>query len=530
MSSIFKVISSFLFSPPISQFQRIKNISSEIMPELTRGNVIILPYRINPGGQWFEFLLAYILRMRGYRPIMGIGEGAVSHTDGYLCTGNRWLKRMPSLYRTRQFANAFDAELCFFHTLLGKNILRALHEEAFNATAAEIPMYHKHGVHLGKQVMGSLSRYFLRCEVNIENNLTISREFLFTALVSIEAARIMAEKYKPELLISSHGIYASWGSFCEYFSIKKIPYVTWGFQYKKHCFIFSHSKSYHRDIIEENPEIWRDYNLSADQRKELIDYILSKGGSGSHSDNISYYSASMDNATSIRDILIIPEGRPIFGLFPNLSWDAQVSFRPLFFKNMNEWVIETISWFITHPEKVLVIRSHPAEIRGTAETQEKVVDIVSKYFPQLPNNIYVIPPDSHITSYNVLADAQVCLVYGSKFGLEAAISRKPLIICGEAYFRDKGMSYDPSSKEEYFLLLNRAPYKTPVTDYMYEMALRYGYHYNFRRQFYLPLADFDGPIFKNYRFSSIKELSPGNMPHLDDFIERCFSGKPFIME
>lgn len=519
-----------IFPLAISEFRKIKKSSSLQYPEVSRGNVIILPYRINPNAQWFEFLIAIALRLRGYNPIMGFGEDATPFCDGYFCTKNRWLSRLLSLWRARQFARVFNVELCSFSVLLGRQTLHRLEEEAFCASADEIPVYSKYGVDLGKQVMGSLSRYFLRCEVNIANNIKISRQFLFTALVSVEAARIMSERYRPKLLISSHGIYASWGSFCEYFFIKKIPYVTWGFQYKKSCFIFSHNKSYHRDIIEEKPESWRDYCLSEGQRKDLLNYIMNKGGSGSHSDNINYYSGSPDNSASIRDVLEIQDRKPIFGLFPNLSWDAQVSFRPLFFKNMNEWVIETISWFIDHPEKILIVRSHPAEIRGPAETQEKIVDIVSKYFPSLPGNIHVIPPDSGITSYNVLTEAQVCLVYGSKFGLEAAIMRKPLIICGEAYFRNKGMSYDPSSKNEYFSLLNQAPGETPVTNKMYERALNYGYHYNFRRQFYLPLSDMDGPKFKQYRFTSTKELCPGNMPYLDNFIEKCFSGKPFIQE
>lgn len=516
--------------PAIRQFNQLRNRAVDRFPSANKGVVIILPFRINPGAQWFEYLLAYALRLRGYRPIMGMGESAVAYTDGYLCTRNRWLSRLPALWRSEQFSRAFQVENCSFKKLLGRRVLKCLRKEAFSTDKNQIPYYEKYGVCIGKQVMGSLSRYYLRCEVDPEMNIEVSREFLFTALVSLEAAKVMVEKYDPALLISSHGIYSSWGSFCEYFRSKTLPYVTWGFQYKKHSFILSHNNSYHRDIIEETPEKWKDYRLTNENRKNLIDYISSKGGSGSHSDNICYYSTDSDQSFSIRETLEIPPEKEIFGMFPNLGWDAQVSFRPLFFKNMNEWVLETIDWFVKHPEKVLIIRSHPAELRGAAETQEKVINIVKQRYASLPDNIHVIAPDSKISSYHVLESAAVCLVYGSKFGLEAAVTCKPLIICGEAYFRGKGMSYDPQTAQEYFSLLDRAPKKTPLTEEMYELALRYGYHYNFRRQFSIPLAELQGPFFKRYCFDSIEDLRPGGIPQLDDFINKCFSGDPFISE
>lgn len=520
---------NFIFPAPIIQFKKLRRKAPYHSPKITHGNVIILPFRINPNAQWFEFLIGYALRLRGYRPIIGMGERAVRYTDGYLCTKNRWRTRLPSLFRAWQFSHAFQLELSHFDQLLGGCTLKELRKEAWSISPSDIPTYHKYGVDVGNQVMGSLSRYFLRCHVEVLDHENISREFLYTALVSLEAAKTMAAKYDPVLLISSHGIYSSWGTFTEYFRIKGYPFVTWGFQYRKHAFLLSHNKSYHRDIIEEPAKLWRDYELRDEQREILIDYINSKG-SANHSDNINYYSSFPSNnaKSSLKEQLDVNKEYPIFGLFPNLSWDAQVSFRRLFFKDMTEWVLATIRWFSKHPNKILIIRAHPAEIRGLAVTQEKIAAVVAKEFQQLPENVFLITPDSSISSYDVLNESDVCLVYGSKFGLEAAVNRIPLIVCGEAYFRDKGISYDPDCEDNYYKLLDQAPTGTPVTDKMYEMALHYGYHYNFRRQFIIPLAEMNGPVFKDYLFTNASDLAPGHNVYMDRFFDHCFSGKSFI--
>ncbi len=520
---------NFIFPASALQFIKLRKKNPGCIPKVTNGNVVILPFRINPNAQWFEFLIGYALRLRGYRPVVGIGERAVNYTDGYLCTKNRILSRSISLLRAWQFAYAFQLKITYFDRLIDKNTLKELRKEAWSVPLSEIPVYQKYGVDLGNQVMGSMSRYFLKCQVDVQMHENVAREFLYTALVSIEAARVIIDKYDPVLLISSHGIYSSWGVFTEYFRVNGYPFVTWGFQYKKHAFLLSHNKSYHRDIIEEPVQQWRDYDFIDEQKEILVDYINSKG-SASHSDNINYYSASLDNKhkMSVKEQLGIKKEIPVFGLFPNLSWDAQVSFRRLFFSDIGDWVVATIRWFSKHPEKNLIIRSHPAETNGIAETQEKVMDIVEKTIGKLPKNVFLIGPDSSISSYDVLNESDVCLVYGSKFGLEAAIRRMPLIVCGEAYFRDKGISYDPDSIEEYYRLLDQAPAGTPFTDSMYDMALRYGYHYNFRRQFIIPLAEMSGPVFNHYLFSDASDLAPGNNAYMDRFFEHCFSGKPFI--
>ena len=503
--------------------RRVAEVDS-ISPD--QGNVMLLPFRITSGASWFELVLARALRQRGYRPLVGLGERAVDLTDSYLVSGNRFRERRLNLWRTERFVRSFGEAPLYFDRLLGAATLKSLRAEAAATPAERIPTYSKYGVNLGRQVMSSLCRYFLQSRVEVEAEPEIARGFLFTALVSIEAARKIHETHAPKLLISSHGIYASWGVFCDYFRMTGTPFVTWGFQYKSNAFLFSHNQSYHQDVISETSAAWQGQSLDPVRRSELLEYITRKG-SASHSDNINYYASAKPLDAPLRQTLGIAAETKVFGMFPNLGWDAQISFKPKFFATMNDWLVETVAWFAERPGLSLIIRAHPAEIRVGFETREKAADILSAAFKTLPPNVHLISPGSSTSSYDVLEEVDGCLVFGSKFGLEAAVQGKPVLTAGEAYFSGKGISFDPVSKADYFDLLGRMAQGLQPRPEMIEAALAFGYHYHVRRQIILPLAEMRGPRFVDYLFDDETALAPGGIPELDHLIEACLNGSPF---
>ena len=488
--------------------------------------VVFLPFRINPGASWFELVLARAFRARGYLPLIGLGERSVRLTDGYLVSDRRLRTRALNLFRSDGYVRSFGEVPLHFDTLLGKACLAQLRSEARSAPLGRIADYRKYDVDIGRHVVSSLCRYFLCSTVELDKNEAVAREFLFTAIVSVEAARKIHKTYNPRLLISSHGIYASWGSFCDYFKSVNRPFVTWGFQYRNNAVLMSHNQSYHENMITEDTRLWRDAGLGQSEREDVLEYILKKG-SASHSDNIDYYQGADRIKSTARELLGIERDRTVFGMFPNLGWDAQISFKPKFFKSMNAWLIDTVRWFADRPDLELIIRAHPAERRAGFETREKTADILRSTFDTLPANVHIIAPEASISSYDVLAEARSALVFGSKFGLEAAIQGKPVVTAGEAYFSGKGISFDPNSKDNYFELLDRVAKGLLPTSDMIETAVRFGYHYHVRRQMIVPLADMQGPKFVDYRFSDENALLPGATPELDHLIECCLSGDPF---
>ena len=77
-------------------------------------------------------------------------------------------------------------------------------------------------------------------------------------------------------------------------------------------------------------------------------------------------------------------------MLTNVMWDAQLHYRANAFPNMLEWVIQTIRYFIGRPELQLLIRVHPAEIRGNLPSRQPLVAEIQREFPRLPRNVIVI--------------------------------------------------------------------------------------------------------------------------------------------
>ena len=516
-----------IFDPPAARhYRRVRRLKSPENSKDRQKYVIFLPFRLNSDATWVELILAISYRLRGFTPIVLFGDRLCPIVDGDLSNKPKFPKGVIDMLRLRRYVKSFGLQPTHFGSLLTTTKKKQLKQEAYSTPIHCIATYRKYNVDLGRSVQASLCRYFLRGTPSLEENELIARKFFHTALLSLEAARVIRDRYKPSLLISSHGIYSTWGVFCDYFQSEGMPYISWGFQYKKNSFIFSHNKSYHEDIIKENPADWLGQPVSEHKLVEALDYLRSKGAA-SHSDAINYYSYSKEDIDD--ELFELTEGYEYkLGVFPNISWDAQISFKPKVFESMNDWLITTVEWAAENPEVIVIIRAHPAEKRVGYEVKETARKLITDAFCLLPENVVILDQADDPSSYRVLSTVDACAVYGSKFGLEAAVEGKAVVVGGEAYYSGKGIAFDALDRENYKDLLSQVTLSNlkPSTE-MVEMSKLFAYHYHMRRQTVLKLAKLDRASFRNFLFDDETELLNGQIPALNKFIDVSLSGEPF---
>ena len=101
----------------------------------------------------------------------------------------------------------------------------------------------------------------------------------------------------------------------------------------------------------------------------------------------------------------------------------------------------------------LIIRVHPAEITGDVPSRQKVEEELSKKYKKLPENIKIIPPSSSASTYSLIENSNLLLIYNTKTGIEAAAMGKKVVVAGEAWIRNKGFSWDAESKDDYLSIL-----------------------------------------------------------------------------
>ena len=125
------------------------------------------------------------------------------------------------------------------------------------------------------------------------------------------------------------------------------------------------------------------------------------------------------------------------------------------------------------------------------------------------------------------------LIYGTKMGVELSCEGIPVIVAGEAWIRNKGLTMDARSPEDYFSILDRLPTGRRMDEETIARARRYAYHFFFRRMIPLrAVAPTTGMIakFLKYRLdvSSLDALRPGADPGLDIICDGIMSGSPFV--
>ena len=169
--------------------------------------------------------------------------------------------------------------------------------------------------------------------------------------------------------------------------------------------------------------------------------------------------------------------KPSIGLLTNVMWDAQLHYPQNAFRDMWEWLVTTIRYFEQRPELQLIIRVHPAELRGHIQSRQPVAEEIRRELGALPPNIHVIPPDSPVSTYAVMTQCDSVLIYGTKTGVELTSLGVPVIVAGEAWIRNKGITIDAQSPAHYQTLLESLPLGRRLDEKTMTRAKKYAYHF-----------------------------------------------------
>jgi hypothetical protein len=386
----------------------------------------------------------------------------------------------------------------------------------------EFRSYRYKGVNVGEYAFSSMLRATLRGTLeDDELTRTMYRRYLFSISYYVDVLERFFPAEAPDRVLVCDGVYAMMGTLCQFAATQGVPAVTWGIPLRKQTLWLERGDSVHRKLLGEPPEVWDGFDFTVSQERLIDEYLSEKRLGGK--DYLAYHAESVEDHVAIRRELDIDDSRPIVSLFTNVLWDAQIFYNGTAFSGMLDWLDETISWFAAHPDRVLAIRIHPAESRGSTPTRQPIADEIAKRHPRLAPNIKLILPDNRISSYALAEMSTSALIYGARMGWEVAALGTPLVIAGEAFSRGKGFSTDASSREEYFRILETAHQLPRNDEAVRRRAKKYGYHFLYRRMLDLPVM---GPWLAKpeLNFESLSELMPGRCPQLDLICDSIMDG------
>ncbi|HVZ20489.1 MAG TPA: hypothetical protein VG871_05480, partial [Vicinamibacterales bacterium] len=394
---------------------------------------------------------------------------------------------------------------------------------------ADVGSFTWEGLAIGEHAMAGALRFFASGTLDDEPQAdAVLRRYLEAALLTACATRRLMRAIRFSSAVFTHGIYVPWGIIGAVARQEQVRVSTWNVAYRKRRFIFSHGDTYHRTLMTESRDHWEDLELTEAQDRELMKYLSSRRDGVF--DWIVFHRPNRQTPEEIAAHIGLDPSRPIIGLLTSVTWDAQLHYPANAFPNMLEWLVQTCEYFARRPDLQLLIRVHPAEISGFPQSRQPILRELRKRLPTLAPNIIVVPPESGMSTYGLMSLCNSVLIYSTKTGVELASIGVPVIVAGEAWIRNKGITRDASSPEEYISLLEGLPFPDRLGSGQIARARRYAYHFFFNRMIPLPFIEPNAgyPVYR-LRLDSLRQLLPGGSPGLDTICDGILEQAPYVL-
>ena len=491
-------------------------------------------------GTRLDSVLSVALRLRGAQVHAWLCDEALPAcqlTDAYFYPDqSRLLRDGP---RRDMCRTCFSPALGLFESLqvpvqrigalLSPEEARSVDEITTGIESSQIPAFMLQGIPIGEHAVSGALRFFARGDLEGEpRGADILRAYLRSALITFHSIRRALAQNNYRCVVLHHGIYIPQGIIAEVCRQVGVRVVTWHPAYRRNCFTFAEGDTYHRRMITEPISNWEDMAWSPAHDHALSNYLKSRW-QGSQ-DWIHFNPDPQENLREIGAAVGFDSAKPSIGLLTTVMWDARLHYPTNAFGSVQEWVIETIRYFARRPELQLIIRIHPAEVHGRLPARHRIQEEINRAFTQLPGNVFVIPPESPISTYVLMQQCNAALIYATKTGIELTAMGIPVVVAGEAWIRNKGFSLDATSPADYVRILDTLPLSSRLDSAAIERARKYAFHYFFRKM--IPLEFVHQASTRSLAFdislNGLKSLMPGNSLGLDVICEDILNGGDFI--
>ncbi len=420
------------------------------------------------------------------------------------------------VYFSKKFYTIAELPFAYYSEYISTETLQKINDIVTNLTEEESLTYIYKGVRVGFHTHNSLLRFYKGNDPQESKydytSLLLKR--LTNAMIATEVAAKVVEKEKPDILLTSHGCYSSWGSFAEYFMNKGIRTRVWYTGIKKNSLIFDVSS------LSDHFKMYYDQrkrkSLSKKEEKELQTF-LKKRKTGERGGGDTYFFGFEQPSSNLQQQFHFKKYNTTYMMFPNIPWDASLVNANRAFQGVYEWISETIQLFMKKSDLQLIIKIHPAETKYH-DSKKTVLDFIQTTCPHLPPNISIIPPHTNLSAYSLFPYIDVGLVYNGTIGLELLLHDIPVILAGKIHYSDRGLTYDVTNKKDYATFLFDKKLSS-LSKQKKQLLHIYAYFHFIKNYIPYPILYFNSFLDHGWNITSFDDLAKGKNTYIDKICE-----------
>ena len=412
-----------------------------------------------------ELIFALKLRQRGYRVYLLYDDGVLLHHD--TLTMNYFRPFQTGSFLKRRLSLALLKRLPLSSKMLepySRYYDKNTSKETETLISSDRMEYD--GVDLSQHVEASLVRFFLSAPddkfMREEPHYQRAKEmFVKNCIISHNVAKKVYEQLKPELMITSHGFYSTWGLFLKHMmdrGVRCISYNGNGYSINSLDLAVNDiaaNKSDNGFFDHFVNEVVTEPVIRQDVFRKVDSMIMGRmEGSAADIEKLGVKADYRSHPATEKLIRLKSKGKRVFGLFPNVMWDSATTRKQWdrVFSSPVQWLVETVKYILASNDKALVIRIHPAEYVWMP-VRKSIVDILRCYLGDevfSDERLVIIPSHQRLSSYSLFEYLAGGIVYNGTIGLEIMYQKVPLIIGAKAAYSDKGFTYDIANRDDYF--------------------------------------------------------------------------------
>ena len=518
----------FVLAPALRRQLRWAVPPSPVQPTGAR---ILVPLLETSHYQYYQILaLAKALQIRGAEVRVLVCDSAM---DGCELKNSRRRDKDQCLscrLNQRDLVGLFGLEVVKLSSLLTDTDREAARALAARI-AADYPARFEHkGVEIISLTNDSVTRfYYGDLPANSSPEISLQRRrHLYSAIIGVEAAERLRNRWNPTALVGSMSVYADWGPYVRYYRKRGVPYhlVTMA-PYDMKAVMVNYEDFYDGTDRFERWRASRSEEFLTAAEDAALDAFLAERFSvgGGFEQQWGWFSGGSADAGSL--VTRQEKVRNVF-LFANLAWDIGINYEGTVFPDVTAWVLESVAAVANRSDVHLYVKTHPEESYGSAHTVRGIAAAIHAAYPVLPANVTIIPPELKIRPYDLFPMIDLGVVYNGTIGLEMLLRGIPVVTAGAAPFGGHGLSLEPADKETYKAALRGAVQPQTADPRLVRL---FAYFYFIKSQLPWRLTRqvyFDN--FEGFTFESLEDLLPGRDKYLDHLCSALLDPDRVVIE